>query len=194
MRQYIPALITGFVVIVVLSFGLNMLAAASGRPPSLSTIMPPVLFGLIVAYLMANLAGTKLAKGATAADKAAALTLRPEPGQALLIVLREGFVGKAAGLNVALDDRVFAQLKSPRFTALSIAPGPHTATAGFSGLAAAQSKGATEAFTVAAGDVVVFRVLLSMGMLQNSVKMERVTSPETLVPKLQSMPMIAPIG
>ena len=192
MGKYIPAIVTGLVVALLLALGLNKMAAAAGQPPSLSTWMPPVIFGTIVAYVMANLVGTKLAKAATTADKAAALALRPEPGQALLIVLREGFVGKAAGLNVAVDDRVFAQLKSPRFTALSITPGPHKLSAGFGGLAAAQSKAATEAFTAAPGEVVAFRILLSMGMTQNTVKMERVTAPESLVPKLKAMPMIAP--
>ena len=192
MGKYIPAIATGLVVALLLALGLNKLAAASGQSPSLSTWLPPIIFGTIVAYVMANLVGTKLAKAATAADKAAALELRPEPGQALLIVLREGFVGKAAGLNIALDDRVFAQLKSPRFTALSITPGPHKASASFGGLAAAQSKAATEDFTAAPGEVVAFRVLLSMGMVQNTVKMERVPAPQSLVPKLKAMPMIAP--
>lgn len=194
MTKYIPAIVTGLVVALLLAFGLNSLAAAAGQPPSLSTWLPPMIFGTIVAYVMANLVGTKLVKAATASDKAAALTLRPEPGQALLIVLREGFVGKAAGLNVAVDDRVFAQLKSPRFTALSIPPGPHKASASFGGLAAAQSKAASEDFTTAPGEVVAFRILLSMGMTQNTVKMERVAAPESLVPKLKSMPMIAPIA
>jgi hypothetical protein len=192
MTKYIPAIVTGFVVCVTVSFVLGFLASAGGLPPSLSTWLPGMIFGVITAFVMANLVGTKGSKAATAAQKDAALAFRAEPGQALLIVFREGFVGKAVGLNLVLDGGAVAQLKSPRFTALSIAPGAHTLSAGFGGLAASQNRSVEEAFTAAPGDLVAFRAVMSMGMAKNTIRMERVDDRAFLGSKLKAMTMIAP--
>jgi hypothetical protein len=153
-----------------------------------------LIFGAITAFAMANLVGTKGSKPATPAQKEAALAFRAEPGQALLIVFREGFVGKAVGLNLMLDGVAAAQLKSPRFTALSIAPGAHTLSAGFGGLAASQNRPVEEAFTAAAGDLVAFRAVMSMGMAKNTIRLERVDDRASLASKLNAMIMVAPHG
>ena len=192
MTKYVPALVTGFVVCVAISFVLGFAASASGQPPSSPIWLPGLIFGAITAFAMANLVGTKGSKAATPAQKEAALAFRAEPGQALLIVFREGFVGKAVGLNLVLDGVAAAQLKSPRFTALSIGPGAHTLSAGFGGLAASQNRPVEEAFTVAAGDVVAFRAVMSMGMAKNTIRLERIDDRASLASKLKAMIMVAP--
>ncbi|HWU96378.1 MAG TPA: hypothetical protein VN029_12330, partial [Sphingomonas sp.] len=48
---------------------------------------------------------------------------------AQLIVVREGFYGKAAGVDVSVDGAVRTQLKSPRFAAIDLAPGRHEVVA-----------------------------------------------------------------
>jgi hypothetical protein len=192
MGKYIPAIITGLVVTVLISFGLGFLGSVAGQPPGLATWMPGVIFGVLVAYVMSNLVGTKRAKAATSAAKDAVLAFRAEPGQALLIVFREGFVGMAAGMNVAVDDRPIAQLKSPRFTAVSVSPGPHKASARFTGLAGAQNRGAEHDFVAAAGDVIALRMVMSMGAMKNTINMERVDQSDSLALKLKSMTMVAP--
>ena len=192
MIKYVPAVITGFVVCFALSFVLGLAASASGQPLGSPIWLPGLIFGAIVTFAMANLVGTKGSKAATPAQKEAALAFRAEPGQALLIVFREGFVGKAVGLNLELDDAAVAQLKSPRFTALSIAPGTRVLSAGFGGLAASQNRPVEERFMAAPGDLVAFRAVMSMGMVKNTIRLERVDDRETLASKLKTMTMIAP--
>jgi hypothetical protein len=192
MGKYIPAIITGLVVTVLISFGLGSLASAAGQAPGLATWMPGVIFGVLVAYVMSNLVGTKRATAATSAAKEAVLAFRAEPGQALLIVFREGFVGMAAGMNVTVDDRPIAQLKSPRFTAVSVPPGAHKVSANFAGLAGAQNRAAEHDFVAAAGDVIALRMVMSMGALKNTINIERVDYRDSLMLKLKSMTMVAP--
>ncbi|GGL31871.1 hypothetical protein [Caulobacter rhizosphaerae] len=192
MTKYVPAVVTGLVVSVALSFVLGFAASASGQPPSSPIWLPGLIFGAITTFAMANLVGTKGSKAATPAQKEAALAFRAEPGQALLIVFREGFVGKAVGLNLVLDGVAAAQLKSPRFTALSIAPGAHVLAAGFGGLAASQNRPVEERFTAAPGDLMAFRAVMSMGMAKNTIRLERVDDRATLAAKLKAMTMIAP--
>jgi hypothetical protein len=192
MTKYVPALVTGFVVCVALSFVLGFAASASGQPPSSPIWLPGLIFGAITAFAMASLVGTKGSKAATPAQKEAALAFRAEPGQALLIVFREGFMGKAVGLNLTLDGAPVAQLKSPRFTALSVAPGAHTLSAGFGGLAASQSRAADDSFSAAPDEMVAFRAVMSMGMAKNTIRLERVDDRASLAAKLKGMIMIAP--
>lgn len=192
MTKYVPAVVTGFVVCVALSFVLGFAASASTQPLGVPIWLPGLIFGAITTFGMANLVGTKGSKAATPAQKEAALAFRAEPGQALLIVFREGFVGKAVGLNLVLDGVAVAQLKSPRFTALSIAPGAHTLSAGFGGLAASQNRPVEEAFTATAGDLVAFRAVMSMGMAKNTIRLERVEDRAALAPRLKAMTMVAP--
>lgn len=155
--------------------------------------MAGAILGVFTAYIMANLVGTKRSKAATPEQKRAALELRPQfSDQALLIVYREGFVGKAAGVNLSLDGKPVAQLKSPRFTAVSVAPGGHQLAMRFAGLAAKQNKPTLEGFIAAPGEVIVFRATMEMGMTKNRIVVERITADPELVKRLTPMTMVAP--
>ncbi|WP_087118932.1 hypothetical protein [Brevundimonas sp. SH203] len=193
MSKYIPSIVVGFVVGLVVSFGVAFLFSALGADVGYLPTLAGAFFGLFTAYIMANLVGTKLGKTATPEQKQAALDFRPpSDDQALLIVYREGFVGKAAGLDLSLDDRYVAQLKSPRFTALSIAPGGHQLAMAFGGLAGKQNKPTLEGFIAAPGETIVFRATMQMGMTQNRIVVERIAADQDLVQRLKPMIMIAP--
>ena len=126
------------------------------------------------------------------------MTVRLGPGSVLdyvpdqLIVYREGFVGKAAGLDLSLDDRFVAQLKSPRFTAVSVAPGGHQLSMAFGGLAGKQNKPTLEGFIAAPGEVIAFRATMQMGMTKNRIVVDRISADQDLVQRLKPMIMIAP--
>src|SRR6202000_280739 len=95
-------------------------------------------FGAFVAYILSNLAGNKKLPIADPGASAEALNPQPPAGQALLVVYREGFVAKLAGLNLAVDDKAFVQLTAPKFSVIALTPGGHVLTGGFGGLAGAQ--------------------------------------------------------
>ncbi|MEN5364194.1 hypothetical protein [Brevundimonas intermedia] len=193
MSKYIPAIVVGFLVAVLVSGGLAFFFSSAGADAGYLPTMVGALLGIFTAYIMANLAGTKLGKAATPEQKQAVLNFRPQfHDQALLIVYREGFVGKAAGMGLSVDDRFVAQLKSPRFTAISVSPGGHQLSMAFGGLAGKQNKPTVEGFIAAPGDVVAFRATMHMGMMKNRIVVERIQSDDALVQRLKPMIMIAP--
>ena len=156
--------------------------------------LTPYLYGIFTgaffAYIFANLAGNKKLPIADAAEKQAALALKPPPGKALLVAYREGFVAKLAGLNIAVDGKEVAQLTAPKFTVLALPPGTHTLTCGFGGLAGPQSKPGTYNFDVAADSVATVGIGVSMGMVQGSMKFTPIANLDAARAKLASMPMV----
>ncbi|WP_395943703.1 hypothetical protein [Brevundimonas sp.] len=194
MSKYIPAVVVGFIVAFGVSAGLSLLMASAGA--DVGVFLPGMtgaMVGVFTAYIMGNLAGNRRGKAAGEAQKQAALDFRPDHGdQALLIVFREGFIGKAAGMDLSVDGRFIAQLKSPRFTAISVAPGGHQLSMAFGGLAGKQNKPTVEGFIAKPGDVIAFRATMAMGALKNRIVVERVESRETLSLRLKPMIMIAP--
>ena len=192
MSKYIPAIVVGFLVALLVSAGLAFFFSSAGADAGYLPLMIGGFVGVFTAYIMANLAGTKLGKAATPEQKQAVLDSRPEPGQALLIVYREGFVGKAAGMDLSVDDHFVAQLKSPRFTAISVSPGGHQVSMAFGGLAGKQNKPTVEGFIAAPGDVIAFRATMQMGMMKNRIVVERIETDDALVARLTPMIMIAP--
>ncbi|RYG16244.1 MAG: hypothetical protein EON96_09105 [Caulobacteraceae bacterium] len=193
MSKYIPAIAVGFLLAFVISAGLAFFFSSVGADAGYLPMMVGGFVGVFTAYIMANLAGTKLGKAATPEQKQAVLDFRPQfHDQALLIVYREGFVGKAAGMDLSVDDRFVAQLKSPRFTAISVSPGGHQLSMAFGGLAGKQNKPTLEGFIAAPGDVIAFRATMQMGMMKNRIVVERIQSDDALVQRLKPMIMIAP--
>lgn len=190
MGKYLPAIITGVVVTIILSVLLGVIGMQG-----LALFFIPVFLGLVTGYIMANLQGTKAGPTATGEQKAAALRCQPSPGKALLVVYRQGFVGMAAGINVSLDGRLVAQIKSPQFTAVEVDPGSHLLEITFVGLAAAQNQAFSETINLSAGEVAAFRATLSMGAVKNTIRMERIDEMSGLsdLPRtLAGMKMVAP--
>ena len=195
MSKYVPALVVGFLVAAGVAFLLTMLSAAGGADAGPAPTLVGALGGVFTAYLMANLAGNRRSAKGSDAQKQAVLDLRTDPGQALLIVFREGFLGSAAGMDVSVDGRFVAQLKSPRFTATSVAPGARRLSMGFGGLAATQNEATVMEFAAAPGEVAAFRATMKMGGVKNRIVLQRVDDDrEALVKRLRPMTMIAPDG
>ena len=193
MKKSVKPVIVGFIVTFVTAALLSFIGSAGGRDAGFTPTLVGIIFGTFTWYIMANLAGNLKAKAATPEAKAAAVALRPEPGRAMLIVFREGFVGKAAGLNIIVDGQPRAQLKSPRFTAIALDPGSHEIETAFGALAGKQNRASHETFSVVAGDVVIFTAKVSMGALKNTITVERITPNQTISNRLSDMIMIAPL-
>lgn len=190
MFKYITAAVVGFVVAALVGFGLNAILAAGGEKPDSTVMIASVLFGALAAYIAANMAGNRREVAAAQGEKDQALTFQPPEGQGLLLVYRDGFVGKLVGLNLALDGRPFAQIKSPRFTALAVAPGEHVLTAGFGGLAGPQNRTNESKVTFRAGEVLAVKASVAMGALKNTIRLDGVPVTEDLRAKLRRMSMV----
>jgi len=192
MNKYIGPIVIGFVVAFVVAFGASAAFAAIGSPSrGLSTYLG-LFVGGFTAYILANLAGNRKVATADAGQVGQALEMSAPADKALVFVYRQGFVGMAAGLNVSVDGKTVAQLTSPRFTVVTLAPGAHTLSAGFGGLAGPQNKVATETFTAAAGGVYAFRLTLSMGMLQNSIQIAPMADLSSVKRAISGMKMTVP--
>ncbi|MBX7248077.1 MAG: DUF2846 domain-containing protein [Caulobacteraceae bacterium] len=192
MNKYVWPAVWGVLVAFVLGFLMSLVSAAAQEPMGFAGWFPPTFFGALTFYLLANLAGNRKAANATSAERDAALALRPPAGQGQILVYREGFVGKAAGLNVSVDGAVRVQLKSPRFVVLPVAPGNHTVTTAFGGLAGAQNNAGEQTVSVAGGETVVLRATLSMGLLKNTVRLERMDDHDAVRRRLRGVTMVKP--
>ncbi|HEX3407443.1 MAG TPA: hypothetical protein VHS81_09415 [Caulobacteraceae bacterium] len=181
MSKYLPRVLIGLVVGVATYI---LMAAVDGSSPL--AVIAGVSGVVATVYILTALAGNRKVSVAGADAKAKALELSPPTGKALLVVAREGLVAKLVGLNMALDGDVFAQLKSPAFSILEIAPGSHTLTCG-TGASAAQGKPASYAFSAEAGAVVGVVVGVSV---VTGYKFSPANDVATLRRRLAGVPMV----
>ena len=184
MSKYTSAIIAGFVAAALMTF--MMTFVFEGATPYIYGLFT----GMFVAYIFGNLAGNRKVATVEGGEKEAALKLQPPPGKALLVAFREGFVAKMAGLNIAVDGKEFAQLTAPRFTVLTLAPGAHTLTCGFGGLAGPQSKSGTYSFEVTDGGVAAVGIGVAMGLVQGSMTFTPLADVNAARAKVSRMPMV----
>ncbi|HXQ17783.1 MAG TPA: hypothetical protein VN814_24455 [Caulobacteraceae bacterium] len=184
MNKYIPGIVIGVVVGVIFGFMMTFVFPEGPAP-----IGYGVGAAIFVAYIASNLAGNRKVPQASGAEKQAALQMQPPAGKSLLYVYREGFVAKLAGLNLQLDGTEFAQLTAPKFTCLVVAPGPHTLTCGFGGLAGPQSQKGVYEFVAPADGVAVVGIGVKMGLVVGAMSFTPITSPDAAKMKLNGMPM-----
>jgi hypothetical protein len=139
------------------SFLLAMITAAAATPPTVSPAFIGLIFGVVAGSVYMGLSTNR--KMVIADDAARARALQGAPADsAQLIVLREGFYGKAAGVDVSVDGEVRTQLKSPRFAALDLTPGRHEVAAQVQG-----RKAAPVTVELVAGETRVLRLKVGMG-------------------------------
>lgn len=192
MNKIVIWCVIGFVVAFVIVFGLGAWAASLGTSFGIAPWILGGLLGAFTALIGGNLAGNRKVAIASGEQRDATLSFQPRPGHALLVIYREGLVGMAAGMNVNLDGRPVAQLKSPRFTALDLTPGDHTVTFGFGGLAKAQNHQAEVMVPAIDGQVIALKAAMAMGALKNTIAVEWVEAyPSDLREKLSKMKMVA---
>lgn len=192
MNKIVLWCVIGFVVAFGIAFGLGAWAASLGTSFGWAPWILGSTIGIFTAFIGGNLAGNRKVAMASGAERDTTLSFQPRPGHALLVIYREGFVGMAAGMNVTLDDRPVAQLKSPRFTALNLTPGEHTVTFGFGGLAGTQNNQAEVVVPAVDGQVIALKATMAMGALKNTIAVEWVEAyPSDLREKLARMKMVA---
>lgn len=184
-NKYVRAIVIGFVVAVVFGFLMSFVFTNGPQP-----IFYGGFAGVFTAYILSNLAGNKKLPIASEAEKDQALQLKPPPGKSLLLVYREGFVAKLAGLNLFVDGKEFAQLTAPKFTALVVSPGAHNLSCGFGGLAGPQSKKGSYDFVAPVDGFTAVRIGVRMGVVQGAMSFTASTDPQTTRSKLGSMPMV----
>ena len=185
MNKYIPGILIG-VGVAVASFVLLGLVF----PGSSSKFIYALFIGAFVAYILSNLAGNKKLAEVSGPEKDQALQLKAPAGKSLLVVCREGFVAKLAGLDIAVDGKAFAQLTSPKFTCLVLPPGPHALTTGFAGLAGPQSQKGSHDFVAPENGFYAVRIGARIGVIQGVMSFTPMEDAQAVRAKLASMPMV----
>lgn len=137
--------------------------------PDVVTIL--ALIGLAAgAFIISrNLKTNRNVAEATFDQRDEALQFQPVAGKGALYVFRNQFVGRAVGINVVIDGREAAQLKSPRFTRILLSPGAHR-IAGYTGTNKAPAPGEGIELTVNAGDVYVAKCEVEPQMIGASIR------------------------
>jgi hypothetical protein len=189
MSKGVRAIVIGVIVAIVVGFLIGLLNSVATDTPPLNAWLFGAVAGAITAYILGNLSGNRSIANASDEQRREALARMPPPGKALLYLYRQGFVAKLAGLNLAIDGRVVAQLKAPRFTLVTVPARPLALTASFGGLAGSQSRKSEIVVNASAGGIVVVKMTVAMGMVQGSVNMQPQPDPQAARQALASMAM-----
>jgi hypothetical protein len=150
-----------------------------------------VLLGVCGFIVWRNLQLNRKVTDATPAQRTAALTFTPDAGKAALYVYRTQFIGKAVGVNLDVDGRQAAQLKSPRFTRIALAPGAHRVELYLGTPDKKKPGGHAQDLNVAAGDVVVLKLEIEPQMIGTAMKLTP-TEPQKARTEIGSAKMVAP--
>lgn len=192
MSKTLQAVILGCVVALVVSTAGGLLLGMVGDANPFGGVTAGVGIGLLSAFVFANLSGNRRIANASDADKAAALGRQPPPGKALIFLYREGYVARLAGMNLTIDEKPVAQLKSPRFTCVVVPAGHHVISAKFGGMVSAQSLVGDCALDLAADSVAAVRIGVRMTFGRNGVDMQPQADVAAVRSHLAGMPMTPP--
>lgn len=190
MTLKVKAILAGIGVFLLIGVLPNLLALSAGIAYSPALLLSGLTGGVFVAMGVLNLGGNKQAPLADAQARAQALSLHPPAGMARLIVVREGIVAKSNGVDLELDGRAVAQLKSPRFTVLQLTPGQHMLRASLTALLNSGGIPATASFEAQAGQTLVYQMRLVMKLTNSDVVLERAEAPDAVLPRLARMKMV----
>lgn len=129
------------------------------------------LIGLVAGAVIVtrNLQSNRKVAEATFQQRDEALMFTPVAGKAALYVFRNQFVGRAVGINVVIDGREAAQLKSPRFTRILLTPGAHR-IAGYTGTNKVPAPGDGIELVANAGEVYVAKCEVEAQMVGATIK------------------------
>ena len=150
-----------------------------------------VLLGVCGVIVWRNLQLNRKVTDATPAQRTAALSFTPDAGKAALYVYRTQFIGKAVGVNLDVDNRQAAQIKSPRFTRISLTPGAHSAEFYLGTPDKKKPGGRTEQLNVAAGDVIILKLEIEPQMVGTVMKLTPTEATKART-EIGSAKMIAP--
>ncbi|MDX2276411.1 MAG: hypothetical protein NW206_13250 [Hyphomonadaceae bacterium] len=158
--------------------------------PELVGLIWLVLLVVGVVVIVRNFASNRKVADAAPEARAQALSFAADPSRATLYVLRTQFLGMAVGVNVEVDGKPVAQLKSPRFTRVLLTPGAHRVS-GYTGPASGRKPGGELDLNAAPGEIIVVMCEVQPGMVGTTSMFKRVDL-ETVRAKLQSTRMVAP--
>jgi hypothetical protein len=129
--------------------------------------------GILTFFILHLRAGNRRAVPADTEARTRALSFACPPDQALVYFIRTGFAGKAVGVDLAIDSKTVAQIKSPRFTCIALPPGPHELRArigdGASALSPAEARLTT---TLPAGSITLLHIGIERGMVKSKLVFE----------------------
>lgn len=150
-----------------------------------------VLLGVCGVIVWRNLQLNRKVTDATPEQRTAALAFAPDAGKAVLYVYRTQFIGKAVGINLDIDGRQAAQLKSPRFTRVALTPGVHKLELYLGTPEKKKPGGLTQDLNVAAGDVIVLKLEIEPKMVGTAIKLTPADAAKART-EIGSAKMIAP--
>lgn len=133
------------------------------------SILALIGLGVGVVIVTRNLRTNRKVTDASVDQRTEALRFAPVPGKAALYVFRSQFVGRAVGINVLVDGRETAQLKSPRFTRILLTPGTHR-LAGYTGTNKKPADGEGAELVANAGEIYVAKCEVEAQMVGVSIK------------------------
>ena len=133
------------------------------------SILALVGLGVGMVIVTRNLRTNRKVTDASVDQRTEALRFAPVPGKAALYVFRSQFVGRAVGINVLVDGRETAQLKSPRFTRILLTPGTHR-LAGYTGTNKKPADGEGVELVANAGEIYVAKCEVEAQMVGVSIK------------------------
>jgi hypothetical protein len=116
-----------------------------------------------------NLQTNRKVAEATLDQRDEALKFTPVAGRAALYVFRNQFVGRAVGVNMLIDGREVAQLKSPRFTRILLSPGAHR-IGGYTGTNKKPADGEGVELIANAGEIYVAKCEVEPQMVGVTIK------------------------
>ena len=157
-------------------YGVAVLAGLAGYFVLRSLLGGEVMFVVALIALaiggvvvVRNLRTNRKVAEATLDQRDEALKFAPVAGKAALYVFRSQFVGRAVGVNVLIDGREAAQLKSPRFTRILLTPGSHR-IAGYTGTNKTPAPGAGTELIANAGEIYVAKCEVEPQMIGVTIK------------------------
>ncbi|MCC2977430.1 DUF2846 domain-containing protein [Sphingomonas sp. PL-96] len=165
----------------VVSFLLALLGSGARHDSGVSPWFVGMTFGVVTSMIYLGLSANRPAPLADAAARAQAMAPVP-PQMGRLLVVREGFVGKLAGVDVQVDGSVRAQLRSPRFAAFDLPPGQHRVQATLP-----NRESEPLVVELPAGEVAAVRIVIGMG----KPRLEREADIAGLQQRLPGIPMVA---
>jgi len=160
-------LILMVIAVIVGWIGYGFLRALLG--PEIVAIISLVALVVVGVIVFRNLQTNRKVTDATPQQRTEALQFTPVAGKAVLYVFRNQFVGRAVGVNVLIDGREVAQIKSPRFFRVVLTPGAHR-IAGYTGTNKPPGADEGDVINANADDVLIYKCEVQPQMVGAVVK------------------------
>jgi hypothetical protein len=180
-------LIAGALVAVILT----LLTMQSDQDFTFVIMLTSAMIASLTFYVASNLSGTNRSAKVPKETREDWLALNAPKGGAAVYFIRTGVVGKLAGMDVTVNGRPSAQLKSSQFTRIDVPAGSVSITASMSGGAGKQAKDEAVHLDLSGGEIAILHLVLSMGALKNQVKVKQL-SPTSAAPMLKSATAVEP--